>query len=269
MAEAAGLALGTIALAGVFKDCIDLFSYFYLCQSFERDYGVIIAKLDLQKTLLLQWADRVRLLDVNYDPRLDHPRTAPSVSYVLASIRGLLSESSSLQGKYGLTSEQRWQELHTHGNTSADTAVVPATVSRGRMERLSEKFKALTIRADKAARTRPVSKFGKLRWIITDKVNFEKLVQDLSDFISGLDKLVPSVGGIDQNDATRRMLEEDLETLRDLQSTGFLHEATVSGPFHVAEPTKERFVSVIQDHILEWIWFRAMDDRREEVNPAQ
>ncbi|KAH6869681.1 hypothetical protein B0T10DRAFT_541623 [Thelonectria olida] len=58
MAETAGLVLGVVTLAGTFKDCVDLFSYFLSYRSLGRDYEILVAKLDVEKTLLLQWAHR-------------------------------------------------------------------------------------------------------------------------------------------------------------------------------------------------------------------
>jgi hypothetical protein len=58
MVEAAGLVLGTIGLASFFKDCVDLFAYFSAARSRVRDYVLLETKLDVEKPLLFQWADR-------------------------------------------------------------------------------------------------------------------------------------------------------------------------------------------------------------------
>ncbi|ENH75740.1 hypothetical protein FOC1_g10003902 [Fusarium oxysporum f. sp. cubense race 1] len=61
MAEAAGLALGVLGLAGLigaFKDTIDLFNTAVDMHHMGRQYQVLDIKLDIEKTLLLQGADR-------------------------------------------------------------------------------------------------------------------------------------------------------------------------------------------------------------------
>lgn len=63
MAEAVGVALGALALLSAFKDCIDLFSTISAAKSLDVDCETLNTKLDIEKTLLLQWIDRVRLLD--------------------------------------------------------------------------------------------------------------------------------------------------------------------------------------------------------------
>ena len=73
MAEAAGLALGVVALAGIFKDCIDLFGYITASRNLGQDYDLLTTKLDVKKLLLLRWSERVGLFHPNYDCRLDDP----------------------------------------------------------------------------------------------------------------------------------------------------------------------------------------------------
>jgi hypothetical protein len=60
--EAVGLAISIISLAGTFKDCIDLFSMIATAKSMEKDFKILGVKLDIEKTLLLQWAEHVRLV---------------------------------------------------------------------------------------------------------------------------------------------------------------------------------------------------------------
>ncbi|KAK4035203.1 hypothetical protein C8A01DRAFT_18092 [Parachaetomium inaequale] len=82
MAEVAGLALGVVGLAGIvgaFKDVVDLFSLFVDSKHLGRDYEILDTKLDIEKTMLLLWADRVGLLRPDYDRRLDLPNTQETV----------------------------------------------------------------------------------------------------------------------------------------------------------------------------------------------
>jgi len=73
--EAVGSAISIISLAGTFNDCIDLFSMIAIAKSIGKDFKILSVKLDIEKTLLLQWAEHVRLVHQDYDRRLDSPRT--------------------------------------------------------------------------------------------------------------------------------------------------------------------------------------------------
>ncbi|KAK3898854.1 hypothetical protein C8A05DRAFT_46934 [Staphylotrichum tortipilum] len=82
MAEVAGLVLGAVGLAGVvgaFKDVVDLYSLFVDSKHLGKDYEILDTKLDIEKTMLLHWANRVRLLQPDYDTRLDDLNTGDTV----------------------------------------------------------------------------------------------------------------------------------------------------------------------------------------------
>ncbi|KAI4918902.1 hypothetical protein J4E85_009692 [Alternaria conjuncta] len=63
--ETAGLAVGTLALIGVFEDCVTLLSQIGAAKCMEKDYTLLKTRLNFQKTLLLQWAERLKLHDVD------------------------------------------------------------------------------------------------------------------------------------------------------------------------------------------------------------
>jgi|SRR6478735_5156622 hypothetical protein len=106
MAEVAGLALGAVGvvgLIGAFKDTIDLFGLLAESRDLGRDYEILRIKLDIQKTLLLQWTDRVGLLrQDDYDPYLDQAHTREAIGHTLSCIRLLLTDATTLKNKYGL-----------------------------------------------------------------------------------------------------------------------------------------------------------------------
>ncbi|EAQ86206.1 hypothetical protein CHGG_07459 [Chaetomium globosum CBS 148.51] len=80
--EVAGLALGVVGVAGILstlKDVAELYSLFVDSRSVGRDYEMLDTKLDIERTMLLHWADRVGLLRDDYDPRLDIPNTQETV----------------------------------------------------------------------------------------------------------------------------------------------------------------------------------------------
>jgi len=101
--ETAGLAVGTLALIGVFKDCVTLLSQIGAAKCMEKDYTLLKTRLNFQKTLLLQWAERLKLHDVDgYDTRLDDPDLRCLVQQGLSCILGLLQDGDVLEQRYGL-----------------------------------------------------------------------------------------------------------------------------------------------------------------------
>ncbi len=247
MAEAAGLAIGVIALAGVFKDCVDLFDYFCASRSLGRDYELLETKLDIEKTLLLQWAERVRLLDVVHgcDERLRNPVAAELVSRILASLKLLLSESGHLQGRYGATK--------TDGSDAIQSPV--ATVSSLRKDRFVRDFEDFSLRVEQRQNQTPF--FRKFRWVIHDKDKFDDLVQQTSYFISKLNEVVP-----DRHSGIAPITSEDLKHLPDLS---LLLEATQSLNGSLEQGMKK---VIAETQILRCLWFRSIDNRRTNIEDA-
>ena len=180
MAEAAGLAVGVLALAGSLKDCIELFSYFSAARSFSSDFELLATKLDVEKFCLLQWSDRVHLLKESYDTRLDNPSTRENVGRTLVCIRGLLTNSTNLKNKYGV------REV-----SGSQVVTLQTPVSSTKTSHFIEEFKRLDIRLGK--KRDDVKAWSRCRWAVYDKDKFEKLVEDLTYFVNALDRIVPEI----------------------------------------------------------------------------
>ncbi|KAH6886827.1 prion-inhibition and propagation-domain-containing protein [Thelonectria olida] len=254
--EAAGLALGVVGLAGAFKGCIDLFSCFSSHRSLGRDYEILDAKLQVEKVLLLQWAQRVRLFEGDYDQRLDESTTNQAVARILASIQHLLSESRALQERYGLKPTRNSQ-------TTPTTRV--SMISKARMERLTREFSAMRLRMSQRQKDVPPS--AKLRWIIADKDKFKELIQELSHFVSRLTHVFQDSGlGQDEN-LLKNMTREDFAAVWDVRVMRLIHDATTDREDLVAEAAEERLLEMCQRNALDLIWFRSIDDRKDSVDP--
>jgi len=246
--EVAGLLIGTVALVGTFKDCIDLFSYISASRSFGRDAELLDTKLDVEKVLLLQWADRVRLLSCDFDNRLNDPRTTQTISRVLASIRLLLSESSSLQQRYGLTPVTE----------NIVTEVTPI-ISGPRMACFIKEFCALNVQVGSGSKHIPAKE--KIRWVIRDKAKFEVLIGELSSFIIKLNDLTPA-----ERTITISMTTEDLENITSLQKLQLVLEASANskkGLSKLAGRTKEN-----QQKILDALWHHTITERVDSLKDA-
>ncbi|KAI6092140.1 prion-inhibition and propagation-domain-containing protein [Hypoxylon rubiginosum] len=260
MAEAAGLAVGIVALIGTFKDCVDLFLYISSAQSIARDYAILETKLEIERTLFLQWADRVRLLSPDqYDRRLDDPTKVKVLSAALGSIRKLLSESERLRNSYGLApepeTESRGKNYQMVGRQQI-TKEAASAISGSRLIRFFKDFEALDIGSkDKSTHVSPI---GKIRWAIQDKDKFEKLIQELSYFIAKLNELVP-----DSHERITAMINDDLKK-ENLAMIDLVYEASVNKEHAVAAIAKR---NQQEKRVLQSLWFRAMDDRRYSIAP--
>ncbi|KAL6716730.1 hypothetical protein ACLMJK_006298 [Lecanora helva] len=213
MAEAASLAVGVLALIGTFKECIDVCSYFADARSLGRDYELLITKLDLEKALLLQWAQGTKLLKPDYDKRLDDTSIQNAVGQTLAAVKLLLSDGQYLQQRYGLK-DMSGEKLNQP----------PDNISHNHMIDFTKNFERLNIRID---RHRTTFTGRKVRWVIRDKAKFGK---------------------------------DGLSVSSSIEQTPLK-----------ADPTfRLRLVEDCEQRILQCLWFRLIDDRRDslaEPNP--
>lgn len=182
MAEVVGVAIGTLALLGTFKDCIELFECFLASRHLERDLMLLQTKLDVEKTLLLQWAARVSLLKEECDSRLEKPEIARVIKSLLISIQQLLGDSKMLQLRYG---EQPEAQGDRSGSIIRMLAHAEDTgLSASRMTKFTTDFLALQIQTRNKQNKRTELDVASVRkrilWVVHDKVKFELLVQELS-----------------------------------------------------------------------------------------
>ncbi|KAK3905627.1 hypothetical protein C8A05DRAFT_41428 [Staphylotrichum tortipilum] len=165
---------------------------------------------------------------------LQDPATGQAVEKVLNTTRKLADESGDIRNRYGLRPPQQYEQV-----TSGDAT----GICHPRMTRRP------------ASTSSPLAK---IRWIATDRDKLERLVSDLSYFISKPKELVPVADG---PKSLVSMAAEDIgdvdsfAKLRMLLSSDF-HLQHATGPeSHLVEAARTSF----ETHI---------DDRKNFINPA-
>ncbi|EEU47526.1 uncharacterized protein NECHADRAFT_35981, partial [Fusarium vanettenii 77-13-4] len=259
--EVAGLTIGAVALIGTFKDCIDLYSMISAARSLGKDAALLETKLDVEKMLFFQWADRVGLVKPQeWDKRLDDKALNATVAGVLSSIKTLLEEGDALQTRYGL--ERRDLSI---GETEFIDDTVKASTPR--MERFLRNFEKLSLSRstpEGGTETKSFKVTDKWCWVVRDRDKFEQLIQELFYFNSRLDTLVP-----DNNNArsTLMLTEEDLADIRSIPYLKLILKATPGIPY-VLKAVKRAIRTANQNRILQRLWFGRIEDRRETVSGA-
>jgi hypothetical protein len=263
MADAAGLAVGVVALAGIFKDVVDLYSLYVTAKHMDRDYELLDTKLDVEITLLCQWADRVGLLRADPDTRLESPSTRDMGYRVLNSIRLLLTEVSTLKAEYGA----RTLSLE-HSATSPRPAIAaqqhPETrINSLLLARLGRDFDQMRSRLHIHGQ----AAMRKVRWTIVDKKEFETLLGHLSCFTAKLNELIPVPANAPTGlDASVDFTQGQLRSILGLHRLNLVLEA--SRGLHadsIADAAQHAIDETCKDRILDKLWFRTISAREEEI----
>jgi hypothetical protein len=268
--EAAGLAIGTVALIGIFQNCVQLLSQIGAARSINEDYAVLTTRLDFQKLLLQQWADRLNLSDtVNYDKRLDDPAIRNLIIQGLGCIHQLLQEGNVLQQRYGVRPVNSNESIQTSTTLSIRTKSPfrrkpksPSPPTDIQSVQLGQ-----TTHSDLPLSERHENKhfsIATLKWVAKDKEEFEDLVQSLASLINDINAVIPSQIGVSANAALQ-------------------HEITKPRSIHGLEKTKSNLskegnhnlCSIQQSidekckrSILDRLWFHLIDERKDSVSTA-
>ncbi|KAL8731893.1 MAG: hypothetical protein Q9181_004154 [Wetmoreana brouardii] len=215
MAEAASLVIGIAGLAGVCNACLEAFSLISAGRSLGRDFEILATKLDIEKTLLLHWAERVGLLTIQdehpiYDARFSDAQTHTAVINTLSCVLYLLTDSERLQSQYGL--------LQSSPDVIAPE--VSGLLSSFRMGAFTRSYQRLQIRIGR--RQNDTALLSRTKWAIRDRDKFGSLINELGRFISYLNELLP-----DQAYNQQRQIHEDIERVaNNIGSLRLIQEAS-------------------------------------------
>lgn len=276
--EAVGFAISIISLAGTFKDCIDLFSMISTAKSMEKDFTILSVKLDVERTLLLQWAEQVRLIHEDYDRRLDNPATKRTIARVLISIKDLLSDGSQLENRYGMQRLKTNQSeplmiLSTHRvrrfrydfmKLSLNDHPLVETVDESLQSQGSSQPGA-DVNADPRSQKHKTTIKEKFCWSVRDKEKFASLIQHLSDLVRGLSAIVPL-----KQSASVDLLQQDVQQVERISRLELLmdvargHDQLDSLTGIIQAQIDQR----CQQRILDSLWYRMLDHRRNSVSEA-
>lgn len=158
-AEAAGLAVGVIALASLFKSCVELLEWFESGKNYHHDYKLACTKIGVLSKRLSVWGGHVQILNRGHEhPFLFNPAICGIVCDSLKSLERLLSDTKGLRRRYDLA-----------------TVTYPSIGTRSRASSTKLAFWPLEIRR-------------RTTWSIRDKAKFDRFISDVSFFMENLEK---------------------------------------------------------------------------------
>lgn len=214
--EAAGLAIGVVGLASLFGSCVDTWGFISARRSFAQEFALQQTKLDIEKTLFLQWGCRMGIIAVEHeeevvlDPRITdgRPETQAAVINILLAMKKLLTDSEQLRLKYGITVSE--DENSTGGGDEDEDNAGLNRVS-GSMMRAFEDWQRRT-----RTHQNNTSVWRKTRWVCGDRDKFITFVNEMNYFNLKLRALTPPVHVVQQIMVKQIVdgLGSDLATLR-------------------------------------------------------
>lgn len=176
MAEAAGLAVGTIALATLFQTCLDILDYIDDARNMDSDRERGESKLGLLKIRLKHWGEDLQVLHPGHEDgglREHWPEESGTISRSLTGITEILSDASQLCCKYALYKSKA--ALRHPGLQLSKVEIEQKAAPRGNNYR---SLASLKYRAT---------------WVFRDKRKLASLLTELDFFITNLERVTTRV----------------------------------------------------------------------------
>lgn len=211
MAEAVGLAIGTIGLAGIFTTCIECIDYISLGRNHGRDYEISMTKLVLLKARLSAWGESLLVTRKGQENAALRDRwlqEQDTVGKCLVGINSIFEDSKRLESKYGL------KPFSADQNSSS----IPKEQKSKAFQQIEDKFKSRI-----QLRQKDVSVSRQIRWAIRDNKKFDSMVANLAFLIGGLEDLSDRLQVLRLQ---QRLLEAEVQAITDTDTISMLEDAS-------------------------------------------
>jgi hypothetical protein len=183
MAEAAGLAIGVIALAGLFNNTVECFEFIQLGRSFGKDYQTSQLKLDTARLRLSRWGKSLHLdEDIRNTTSLQglfHSRlNIEHAEDLLRRITELFADAEGVSNKYKNQAAPQDNSL---------VVCIPQKDLDPPIATLHEKMRQLSVKRQNRA-----GLLRKTTWALYKEKHLRRLIEDITELIDGLVELFPA-----------------------------------------------------------------------------
>ncbi|KAF2824804.1 small s protein [Ophiobolus disseminans] len=210
MAEAAGLVVGVVALAGLFNNTVKCFEFVQLGRAFGKNFQSSQLKLDNARLRLSRWGKSLGLYGGVQDTVLlqEHFGSEANVKHaeaLLGQIVELFAEAEGVSNRYKGWTEPRDGSLVVY---NPQTDLAPA------MAKLHKKMRQLAIERQNRSGVRQ-----KANWAFYQEKQFRQPIEDITNLVNNLDNLFPAV-----QQSQRDLCDTKVSTIGEGQGISVLQE---------------------------------------------
>ena len=248
--EPVSLSTGAVGLVTLLTTCVECFEYIDAAKSCGRDLELLTTKFAIEKARLLIWGESVGILSTTAgNTRVESPHVRPIIEQILHCIRMLFEDTNALTANYGLKP--------TGNDVSSPSLALTGPSGTAQSVALPLRLKASCIRfksrIDQTQKQTSTTK--KSKWAIRDKQKFSSFIEDIHQFINGLEAITDSV-----EMATKRaaLVREELSTVEDPEDLRLIAEACENGSHQWSDAASEALGASVRgeskyERIREWM----------------
>ena len=212
--EPAGLAVGVLALAGLFNNAVDCFEYVQLGRNFSTNFQTSLLKLDNARLRLSRWGQAVGLSgDIANTQSLQSTalpaEDIPKAEKLLGQILELFADAEGVSTKFKSRASANDSSLMV-----LDVQEDMDAVHRS----LHEKMRDLSIKRQNRTALRQ-----KVKWALYEEKHFRRLIEDVIDLVNGLVETFPAA-----QQEQRELCEVEVSEIGTSDSLPILKEIIVS-----------------------------------------
>ncbi|KAL9074931.1 MAG: hypothetical protein Q9157_004201 [Trypethelium eluteriae] len=230
MAEASGLAVGVVALAGLFNSTVECFEFVQLGRNFEKDFQTSQLKLDNARLRLSRWGKSLGLNDNIQDTQslgtyFRADEDIKQAESLLGQIIELFADAEGVSNKFKSRKRSDDTSLMTY---SPQTDLEPAIAD------LHFKMRQLSIARQNRSGLRE-----KAKWALYEEKHFRRLIEDITELVNSLVELFPASEELQRrlcaNEVSMLGENEKLSELKDIATAQdkFLADALTGSSEHV------------------------------------
>lgn len=188
--EAAGLAIGTLSLAGLFNNAVDCFEFVKLGRDFGKDFGTNQLQLDNARLRLTRWG---AIVHVQENEGSLPPAELEQARKTIEEIIFLFTQAKEVSEKFKKEA----------GPAIELAAYDPNTDMESQMLVLHERMRSLA-----QARQKKVGLIRKTKWALYERGHFMALLESIRTLLDDLEKIAPA-----GRDTQRGLCDEEVSSM--------------------------------------------------------
>lgn len=190
--EATGLAVGVVALAGLFNNTVDTFNYVQVSRDLGTKYQTGLLKLENTQLRLSRWGQSLGL-----------GRELQNVT-TLENTFALQEKTAQAEARLGhiLRLFEEAQSITTKMVAPEVVVYDPASEGNATMATLSEKMRAISVSRQNKTPLRQ-----KAKWALYQEKTFRRIIEDSNELVKELEDLFPAA------EAARQLTHEEVASI--------------------------------------------------------
>ncbi|CAG8957420.1 hypothetical protein HYFRA_00011401 [Hymenoscyphus fraxineus] len=180
MAEVAGLALSGLALASLFKTCIEIFEYLEQGKNWAKEMQLSITKVSLMRSRLSQWGTSLSIDTPITQEELRNrwPAEIGVISQSLIDIRRILASTTHICRRHAYIYDDTNASFCTWSIDELYTASLPSPIISAR-EKIPQNRHRGPLRTARS----------QIIWVLQDRKRFQELISDFDFLLTNLEKV--------------------------------------------------------------------------------